>query len=92
MEAIVVFTARALGKAADLTLGDEGSVWAHPRLRGVQVLESVLLLVLPLHMALLVEDRVPPYVKKTVGPGGAPHEERAKIEAGAVLRDEHVDG
>lgn len=41
-------------------------------------------------MFLLVADRIPPDVQETIGPGGAMNEEGAKIEAGAILRDDEM--
>ena len=43
-------------------------------------------------MLLFIENGVPPDVEEAIGPGGAPEEERAEIEAGAVLWDDEVDG
>lgn len=65
---------------------------ADPGLVGVDVLEGVLFFMLPLHVALFVEDGVPPDVEEAVGPGAALDEERAKVEAAAILRDDEVYG
>ena len=89
---VSVLGAGAGREAVDLALRDEGRVRADPRLVDVEELQRVLLLVLPLHVLLLVADGVPPYVEKSVGPGGALDEEGAEIEAGAVLGHDEVDG
>lgn len=75
-----------------LALLDERSVGPNPRLIVVQVLQRVLLLMLPLHMLLLIANRVPPDIQKTIGPSTTPDEEGAEVESAAVLRDDHVDG
>jgi len=80
-----------LRESVDAALRNERSVWSYPWLVRVDVLESVLLLVLPFHVALFVEDWVPPDIKESVGPGAAADEEGAKVEAAAVLRDDQVD-
>lgn len=46
----------------------------------------------PVHVLLLVGDRVPPHVEQAVGPCAAPDKEGAEIEARAVLREDEVDG
>lgn len=89
-EAAVV-AASALRESVDAALRDESSVGADPGLVGVDVFEGVLFFVLPLHVALFVEDGVPPDVEQAVGPGAAADEERAEIEAAAVLGYDQVD-
>ena len=57
----------------------------------VQALQSVLLFVLPIHVFLFIQDRVPPNIKNTFGPGTAAHKKGAKVESGAVLRKEQIN-
>lgn len=66
-------------------------MWAHPWLVNVEVLKTGLFLAVPVHVALLVHDGVPPDIKKAIGPGAAPDEEAAKVEATAVLGNDHID-
>ena len=91
VELCVVLPARTGRERVDFALMQERRVRSYPRLAVIQVLEGVLLLVLPLHVALLVVHRVPPDVQHAIGPGRAAHEEGAEVEAAAVLRHEHVD-
>ena len=67
-----ILTTRARWKAVDLPLLDESGMTPYPRMRGIQVFEGILLLVFPLHVFLLVVDRIPPHVQQLVGPGRAP--------------------
>lgn len=89
--AVGAVAAGARRERVDAALRDECHARPDPGLVGVEVLEAVLLLVLPFHVLLLVEDRVPPDVEKAVGPGGAADEKGTEVEAGAVLRDDQVD-
>lgn len=50
-----------------------------------------MLLMLPLHMPLLVEHGIPPYVHQSVRPWRSAHEEATEIETSAVLWYEDVD-
>lgn len=59
----------------NLPLLDERNVGPDPRLILVHVLESVLLLVLPLHVFLLVANWIPPYIQQPVGPCASPDHE-----------------
>lgn len=43
-------------------------------------------------MFLLVADGIPPHVEEAVRPGAAFDEEGTKVETGAILRDDEVDG
>jgi len=63
----------------------------NPWLVSVQVLERVLLLVRPIHVHLLVEDRVPPDVKKSVCPRRTADKEGAKVEAVTILRNDKIN-
>lgn len=45
----------------------------------------------PLHVLLLICDRIPPNVEESVRPVAAPHEEGSQVEAGAILCHDHVD-
>lgn len=81
-----------LGEAVDPALRDECHVRPDPRLVHVHVFERILLLVLPLHVLLLVANRIPPDVKQAVGPYTASDEERPEVEATAVLGDDQIDG
>lgn len=62
-------------ETVDLALMQEAHVLANPRLRLVKLIQRILLLVLPLHMLLLVCNRVPPHVEESVGPVATSHEE-----------------
>lgn len=86
-----VVAASSLWESVDAALGNKCCVGSDPWLVGVDVLESVLLLVLPLHVTLFVEDRVPPDIKQSVGPGATANEEGTKVEAAAVLGNDQVD-
>jgi hypothetical protein len=88
---IRAIAARTGRERIDPSLRHECCVGAHPRLVRVQVFERVLLLVLPFHVFLLVEDGVPPHIEQSVGPFRAPEEERAEIKATAVLGHNEVD-
>lgn len=88
---LAILATRTHGEAVDLPLGDECRVRPYPGLIDVEMLEGVLFLVLPLHVLLLVADRVPPDVEEPIRPGGAVDEERAEVEACAVLRDDEID-
>lgn len=78
-------------EAVDHALREESSVLADPRKGNVQLLQGILLLVCPLHVLLLVGDRVPPHVEQAVCPITPSHEEGAQVEARAVLREDQVD-
>ena len=78
-------------EAVDLPLVYECEVCPDPRLVGINVLESVLLLVLPLHVLLLVADRVPPYIQQAICPCRPLDKERSEVEASTVLRYDDVD-
>lgn len=88
---VALLSASAWWEGVDLALLDERNVRPYPRLVLVHVLQSILLFVLPLHVLLLVADRVPPDVHQPVGPDASPHKERAQVETAAVLRNNHVD-
>lgn len=91
VDTAIVLTARTLRETTHLALWHKSCVGAYPRLAGIEVLESVLLLVLPLHVSLFILYGIPPDIEEAVGPSGAAHEEGAEVEAGAVLGDNHVD-
>lgn len=75
----------------DLTLLNECRVWSDPWVNGIEILERILLLVLPLHVFLLVAYWVPPDIQKAISPCATLDEERAKVESAAVLRHNHVN-
>lgn len=79
-------------EAVDHALRRKGNMCTDPRLVAIQLLQGVLLLVRPVHVLLLVGDRVPPHVEQAVSPCTAPNKERAEIEARAILREDKVDG
>ena len=60
---IAPVAARAGRKAVDLALVQESDMRSNPGLILVHVFESVLLLVFPLHVLLLVTDRIPPDIQ-----------------------------
>jgi len=60
---IAPVAARARRKAVDLALVQESDMRSNPGLILVHVFESVLLLVFPLHVLLLVADRIPPDIQ-----------------------------
>ena len=82
----------AHGKTIDLPLRNEGGVGSYPRLVGIKMLKSVLLLMFPLHMLLLVAHGIPPDVQETISPDGTVDEEGAEVEATTVLRDYQING
>lgn len=88
---VAVLGASALRETVDHALGQEAHVLADPGLCRVELLQSVLLLVFPLHVLLLVGDGVPPHVQQAVRPLTLANEEGAQVEAGAVLRQDEVD-
>ena len=63
-----VFAASAFGKAIDLALRYKCSMRPYPGLVDVKMLHSILLLVLPLHVFLLVANRIPPDIQKPIRP------------------------
>jgi hypothetical protein len=73
-------------------LWKKGGVTSDPWVRGVEVLQGVLLLVLPLHMTLFVVYRIPPDVQQTVAPFASSNEEGAEVEAGTILGYDEVNG
>ncbi len=78
-------------EAVNHALRQEASVLSDPRVALVHGLEGVLLLVLPGHVLLLVEHRIPPNVQQTLRPGAAADEKGAQVEARAILREQQVD-
>lgn len=89
---VVAFVTAGTGrKTVDHALRHKGEMRARPGLIGVNVLESVLFFVLPLHVLLFVADGIPPDVHQAVGPGGAADEEGAEIETAAILWNQDVD-
>ena len=60
---VALVAARAGRKAVDLALVQESDMRSNPGLVLVHVFESVLLLVFPLHVLLLVADRIPPDIQ-----------------------------
>ena len=67
-------------------------MWPYPWLVDVEMLHCVLFLVFPLHVLLLVADRVPPDVEKSICPNAAVDEEGAEVESPTILRYDKVDG
>lgn len=90
VDARIVLPTGTRWKRICLPLVQEGRVWSYPGLADVQVFERVLLFMLPLHVSLFVVHRIPPDVKKPVGPLRAAYEEGAEVEAGAILMHKHV--
>lgn len=79
-------------KGVYASLRHERGAGSDPGLVCIEVFETVLFLVFPLHVLLFVEDGVPPDIEQTICPVGAAHKEGAKIEAAAVLREDEVYG
>lgn len=75
----------------DLSLGDEGEMGSHVRLRCVKMLKSILLLMFPVHMLLLIEYRIPPHIKQTIGELRSSDKEGPQVEPITVLGNDDVD-
>lgn len=88
---VSVLGASARRESVDHALREEGRVFADPWLRFVELLQSVLLLVFPLHMLLLVGDGIPPDIQHAISPIASLYKEGTKIEARAVLGEYQVD-
>lgn len=86
-----VIRAGPVGEAVDLPLREERGVLANPRLSRVELFQSILLLVFPLHMLLFVRNWVPPDIQQSVSPVATSHEERSQVEPRAVLWQNEVD-
>ena len=87
-----MFSTSTRREAVNLALGDERCVRSYPRLIDIEMLKSVLFLMLPLHVFLFIAYWIPPDVKQTVCPSASTDEERAQIEAPAILRDDEING
>ena len=86
-----ILGAGADGEGINLSLWNERRVRPDPWLIDIEVLERILLLVLPFHMFLFVANRVPPDVEETIGPRAASDKERSQVEASTILRDDEID-
>lgn len=86
-----VLATSAHWEAIDLPLWNESGMRPDPRLIGIQMLQCILLLMFPFHMLLFVADRIPPDVQETISEDAAMSEERAQVEASAVLGYDKID-
>ena len=92
VEGLLLVRAGTRGETVDESLRHEARMAPDPGLGLVQLLQGVLFLMRPVHVFLLVHNGVPPHVQELVRPGAPPHEERAEVEARAVLGKDKVHG
>lgn len=87
---VAIVGASPVRETVDHPLRNECRMLPDPRLRLVELLEGVLLLVLPLHVLLLVHDGIPPDIEQPIGPVAASDKERSQVEPRAVLWQDQI--